>query len=861
VLRDIAHEILGEELEVLWAGRTGEILGRSRAGNFVYVRMDSGATGWLNVDAIETEADLEAVEVVESGRVEIVLPPEPTATVVAETVLRDTAHDVVGEDIEDLPEGEVISALGITRGGSFIYVETITGAKGWVRLDDVELNVDSAVLPMKRSSEVEIAMPVPSTFTIEEKADLMDRPFMEVHEVVEPLWSDRTGTLLGRTKNGNFIYVETDSGAKGWLPVEAISTDYPMSRLPVEREVEIVQPMPKDFEVVAEETTLMDRPFMAVFEVVEELWAGRTGEMLGRTQNGNFVYVEMESMARGWLPVETVDSEYSIAALPVVREVDIVEPAPKDFTITEETALMDRPFMEVFEVVEELWAGRTGEMLGRTKNGNFVYVEMDSTAKGWLPVEMIESVFPAAALQMVRDVDTAQPAISKGTVMTPEDAQALLRSQAHDVVGDDLEVVPDGEVVTVLGKSRAGSFYYVETVTNAIGWLRSDYVSALTVGETALPVVQSGKVEVVWPVEPTFTIKGDAVLVDMPHERWGETIEELGEGREGLLLGITRAGSFYYVETDSGAKGWLNKEAVETAFPTKRLSVEQSGAVELAEPAPPVFTVTGETVLMDRPFAEVHEAVEELEAGRIGTMEARTENGNFVYVEMDSTAKGWLPTGAIDSRYPVIALPVVREPEIVAPPAKTFTLSEDGALLDRPFMAVHEAVEELQAGRTGTLEARTQNGNFVYVETETQARGWLPVENIGTEYPITALPVVREPEIVAPVGKDFTVSENTALLDRPFMAVHEVVEELWAGRTGMLEARTQNGNFVYVEMDSGAKGWLPTHVIAADYPVMALQVVREPEIVAPVEKDFTVSENTALLDRPFMAVHEVVEEL
>lgn len=997
-LRDTAHDTLGEELEVLWSGRTGEMLGRSRGGNFVYVTMDSGATGWLRVADLETEYTIEDLPVQQSGQVEIVPPLSPTATIVAETLLRDTPHEAVGEDLEVVPAGEVVAALGATRAGNYIYVETATGAKGWVDLADVELNVGPTALPVEVSGEVEIVQPAEPVFTVTEDAVLGDRP-ADLSKPVEEVWEGRTGMLEGRTANGNYVYVEMDSGAKGWLPVSAVQTDYPIDRLVVQREVEIVQPASKDF-VILEDAELADRPGDR-YHIVDELWYGREGVLVGRTANSNYAYVEMDNDAKGWVPAGVVESEYPVAALPVMRDVEIVEPtpatgsvtaetplrdtahdavgediemvpegesldvmgrsragsfiyaktstgamgwldadnvelnvgvsalpveqsgkvelakpveptfmvvgeamlrdtahdavgedveelwegregtllgrsnagnfyyvemdsgakgwigkdsvttdfpparlevvksgsveiaesAPKDFWVTEDgVVLADRP-SDRNKPVEELWSGRTGTLEGRTANGNYVYVEMDSEARGWLPVDVIETEFTISALPVMREVEIVEPTEPTATVIADG---AVLRDTAHDTLGEEIETLRVDEVADVLGITRGGNFVHVETVTGAKGWVASGDVE-LNIEPSAVPIARSGSVEILMPqVEPTFTITAETALRDTAHDEVGEDVEPLWEGRTGTLLGITRGGNFYYAETDSGAKGWIAAGAVETEFPSARLSEEQSGNVEIVPPPAATFTVTGEAMVRTAAHEALGEDVESVWEGRTGTLLGVTRGGNFYYVEMDSGAKGWLDTEVVSTDYPVELLRVEQsgKVETAQPLPKSFVLPDTAELRDRPSDTYH-TVEALEAESSGVLAGRTANGNFVYVEMKSGAKGWLPLDAVTTAYNTEALSVMREIETATSPPKTFTIIEDTALLDWPSENTGEMVALLDANDGGTLLSRTSSGRFVYVETDLGAKGWVDADMVQSEYPLDALiaRVPAEVEIV------------------------------
>ncbi|MBN1284345.1 MAG: SH3 domain-containing protein [Anaerolineae bacterium] len=844
VLRDTAHDVLGENLETLWPGRVGTLLGRSRAGSFVYVKMDSGATGWVRVANIETDFNIEDLPVQQSGRVEIIPPTPPLATVTVDTLLRDTAHEVMGKDIETVPAGEGVEALGITRAGNYIYVKTITGAQGWLFLADAELNIGATALPVEQSGKVEITQPVEPAFTVTGDAALRDRP-ADRFKPVDKVWEGRTGTLLGKTMIGTFAYVEMDNGAQGWLSFEVIDTDYPTERLPVVTEVEIVEPVSKDFTVTGD-AELADRP-AATYKPVDTVWEGRTGTLLGRTMIGSYVYVAMDNGAQGWLPADVVESAYPIEALPVVTEAEIIAPASKDFTVTGVAELADRP-AATYKPVDTVWKGRTGTLEGTTMIGSYVYVAMDNGAQGWLPADAVKSAYPLKALPVVTEAEIVAPMPKTFTVTG--DAELADRPAA---TYKPVEALWAGRTGTLEGATMIGSYVYVTMDSGAQGWLPVEAIETAYPLAT-LPVVT--KVEIAGPTPVVATVTAESTpLRDTAHDSLGEDIETLPAGEEAKVMGITRGGRFVYAETITGAKGWLALSDVELNVDAAVLPVEQSGAVELAMPAiTPAFTVAGDASLRDAAHDTVSQEVEPLWAGRTGTLLGVTRGGSFYYVAMDSGAQGWLRTGSVETEYPIARLPVEQsgQVEIVAPPAADFEVTGDGAVRDTAHDAVGADIDPVWEGRTGTLLGVTRGGNFYYAAMDNGAKGWIGADIVSTAYPVEILKVEQsgQVETAAPLPKTFTVTAETMLIDGNLR--DDPIDTLTAGETGTLVSRTSLGNYIYVEMDSTAKGWVPVDAIATDYNLTALQPVISSTLeAAPAPaKTFTLADAGALLAWP-----------
>jgi uncharacterized protein YgiM (DUF1202 family) len=340
---------------------------------------------------------VDALPVARSGEVEIVESPAPVVTVAADTLLRDTAHEVVGEDLETVLAGEEVPVMGITRGGSFVYVETITGAKGWLSLASAELNVEPAAIPVMQSGSVEIVEPVAPDFEVVEDTVLADRP-ADRFVTVEDIPAASTGTLLGKTANANYFYVEAASGAKGWLPAGAVATDFPAARVPVERsgEVEIVEPPAKAFAVTAETTELADRPADR-YMPIEALQAGRAGTLLGRTANSNYVYVEMDSGAKGWLSAGEVESEYPVDALRVVQsgQVEIV-PVGTAIPLAG-VNVRQAPSMDA-DVIVAIIQNVAVQITGISEDGEWFAVVTPDGESGWMFAELVATDYDITQL-------------------------------------------------------------------------------------------------------------------------------------------------------------------------------------------------------------------------------------------------------------------------------------------------------------------------------------------------------------------------------------------------------------------------------------------------------------------------------
>ncbi|MCZ7545040.1 MAG: SH3 domain-containing protein [Anaerolineae bacterium] len=743
VLRTKPATPAGAFMEDLLEGEAVSVLGQTRNGNWLYVETESGAKGWVDVGSLTVNVDLETADVVRDGEVELVYPPDPVATLLAGALLRDTAHDSVGADIETVPEGEQVAILGRSGAGNFIYVETVTGAKGWLKAASADINVDLDKLPVVRSGEVEIAMPAVSpTFTTTAETVVRDTAHDTVGEDIEALGEGRTGTILGRSRAGNFVYVEADSGAKGWVDSGAVQTDYPDSRVEIVQSgsVEIVvPPTPTATALVDAELVNNNR------EVIDTVPAGEATTALGRA-GSQLIYVETASGAKGWLNAGDVELSVPADWLPRVAVTDatFVEAATPHFILEGEAALIDRPAATSM-TVEDLMAGRTGTLLGQTANGNYYYVEMDSGAKGWLSVDAVTTAYPASRLPVVRsgEVEVVYPPEPTATLLN----DAVLSDRASASVGVEIETVRAGETASILGRTSGGNFVYVETITGAKGWLPVSDVE-LNVEVDWLPVVRSGEVEVAMAaLTPDFVVTGDAVVRDTAHDTVGADIETVFEGRTGTLLGVTRAGNFVYVEMDSSAKGWLRANAIETEYPIGRLEVMRSGDVEITSPVTPTATARDAQVqVYSRASTTAGVPIDFLNPGESATLLGRTRGGNFVFAETPSGARGFIQIGSVDLNVNPIVLPPVRDGEAETATGPMGTVVADGPVNLRSGPSTDFEIRAVvDPGTLLRLFGRDLTGAWLYVGLPSGMEGWMAGFLIDSPFDVMQLDIFTTP--------------------------------------------------------------------------------------------------------------------
>jgi uncharacterized protein YgiM (DUF1202 family) len=406
-LRDKPHDTGGRPLEEMVEGEAITVLGRTRNGNWLYVEAESGAKGWLPVGDLTVNVDLESLEIVRSGQVEVVPPPPPTATLLNDAPLRDTAHAQVGEDIETLLEGEQAKILGRTRAGSFVYVETITGATGWLHLANADVNVNLDKLAVMQSGRVEIAQPMAPTFTVVGDATLRDTAHDSAGEDVATLWEGRTGTILGRTRGGNFLYVEMDSGATGWLHINSVETGFPTSRLSIEESgrVEIVSPPAALITAPSGGVEVFDKPHPRLRNVIDTLSAGETGAVLGRSYSGDHLYVATPNAAKGWVVAAEVELNVDMDILPVVwdGQVEIVPPAEPIATVIGEDLVINMRSgpHTTFDIVGTLRSGDEVELAGRSPSGDWLYVVSPTGRRGWVAAYLLGTDYPVVKLPLV----------------------------------------------------------------------------------------------------------------------------------------------------------------------------------------------------------------------------------------------------------------------------------------------------------------------------------------------------------------------------------------------------------------------------------------------------------------------------
>lgn len=256
-------------------------LARNADTSWIRVEAPDGVQGWITADFVVSSGDLTALPVfgeeeetdeaepptteapdVDAGDVvtsgvepgapytSIINEDEPAIIVgVAGGVNARTAPDLEADVESVIPEGAVVSATGRSDDGLWVQVTLPTGAEAWVFRDTVNVTPPVGALPAVDTGEptatpppaepVLLPTPTPTSEAAPPESVEPEQVTASVLPFVLPVYaepnaeSESTGrvsrntvlTVVGRTSDSEWVQVEQDDGAVGWVVTGNVQID------------------------------------------------------------------------------------------------------------------------------------------------------------------------------------------------------------------------------------------------------------------------------------------------------------------------------------------------------------------------------------------------------------------------------------------------------------------------------------------------------------------------------------------------------------------------------------------------------------------------------------------------------------
>ena len=227
-------------------------------------------------------------------------------------------------------------------------------------------------------------------------------------------------------------------------------------------------------------------------------------------------------------------------------------------------------------VIGSFYPGTIVAVLGRSEDGDWLYVQARNGVVGWVAAEFIDL---PANLTFVIPAAEPPPAIPQaviGMISVPQDAFANLRAgpSAQARVVDRLA---NGTMVEWIGENEDGDWLRVRLEDGREGWTMASLVQPSST--PAVTPVSYSLPGIIVPVQGT-----QALIYAGPGESYA-VIDRLDAGTQVNVVRRTEDSAWLRIQTPSGRDGWISSNEVE---------LPSVPVVELAVSATPIPAIAAE---------------------------------------------------------------------------------------------------------------------------------------------------------------------------------------------------------------------------------------------------------------------------
>ncbi len=501
-------------------------------------------------------------------------------------------------------------------------------------------------------------------------------------------------------------------------------------------------------------------------DIIDTLSQGTLAAALGKSENGDWVYVITQSLNQGWLPL--ADTQVTLgnlgkapllppdqlatasqnpapaAAAPNLDAGLITElasaggnllqtlglrPVAVAFTTQDDTAVRQRPAGEA-GLVSVKASGEIMGILGKNPAGDWVYVITINRETGWIPLASLRVVgdlsaapsLPAdplaAALARLNPPaagsgsNTAGPAVDVNQLETVALARvnnpALNLRQRPGAGYKLLDTLNQGDAVAILGVNRDGEWALVKTANNRLGWASVDFLEAdgslagapqlrtlppsnsdpagqvapmALVSEAAgqpvadapaAPQPQPAAVSAQTPADSGLNLPANT-LAAVANGKGAEKIElrrgpgnsygpvaELTVDESLQILAVNRQRDWTVVKTALSEVGWA---------PLSSLTITE-GSIENAAVVTTAWVKSNALEVKDGPGIYFN-TVGTLAIDNLVSIIALDEGRSWALVETLTGGQGWLPLRFLDSAGPLEQIPQIPASRLAQSPASS----------------------------------------------------------------------------------------------------------------------------------------------------------------------------------------------
>lgn len=266
-----------------------------------------------------------------------------------------------------------------------------------------------------------------------------------------------------------------------------------------------------------------------------------------------------------------------------------------------------------------------------------------------------------------------------------------------------------------------------------------------------------------------------------------------------------------------------------TAEPTPEPTTEPTPEPE--EPTELTATVLNGGRLRTEPTLEGEE-VGQVSKGEVLTLLERSQDGAWYRVSA-AEGEGWVSSALLEVTPEVAALVPTTAPTTTL----TATVFNGGNVRPGPGLRFNPPLDQINAGETVQLLAKTEDGNWYQIINERNVTGWVnrtlltislevsrqvPVIGPDGTVPTPSTPAAT-PDPAAPTGLTATVFNGGNVRSAPSVNANPPLDQINAGETVQLLAKTADGRWYQITNIRNVTGWVSVTLLTVD-PDVAQQV-------------------------------------
>jgi uncharacterized protein YgiM (DUF1202 family) len=415
-----------------------------------------------------------------------------------------------------------------------------------------------------------------------------------------------------------------------------------------------------------------------------------------------------------------------------------------------------------FSVVDVVLQGEVLTMIARTTDNSWVFVRTPKNIDGWVNAQYIIPSVPINTLPIIGAV-TPTPTPVPGLTPTPAlpiANVAVVNTGALNVRSGPspsftiLTTVYQGDVLSMLGRNADGSWIYIATPSNVVGWVNAKYVIPST-SIADLPIIglitpTPPPVVTATPAPPTAVPSSAVVTTGALNVRSGpglsySRVDGVDYGQYVTLMGRNLDATWIKVVTPNGKQGWVNGKYIATTINMNTLPVlTQTGTGIVVTGVLNVRSGPGPgySILTSAPY------------GANMTLLGRTSDNRWLRLRAPDWTEGWsngayIATSLDLNLLPVLAGPVPTAPAVpgvppgippvIPPPVDP---GNTASLRACPNTAC-AVTGSVYSGLSVTATGRSADNTWIFVNVSNGQQGWIPAQYVALAVPIESLPVLN----------------------------------------------------------------------------------------------------------------------